>query len=94
MQLDLPASDYPAPADVGAFYSAALERIRSLPGVVSATAMSGLPDANDTEFEGVEQTEYGLRTTVDYWTAVDGDNGDPDPGGTGLRAGRCSQSRS
>ena len=43
MQVGLSAADYPTPVDVGAFFSTALDRIRALPGVVTATAMSGLP---------------------------------------------------
>lgn len=43
MQVSLSAADYPTPVDVGAFFSTALDRIRALPGVVTATAMSGLP---------------------------------------------------
>jgi putative ABC transport system permease protein len=78
MQVSLPQADYAAPADVGAFFTTALESIRALPGVVTATAMSGLPplrtlNANDTEFEGVERTEDGPPHNVDYWTAIDTD---------------------
>ena len=76
MQVALPQADYPTPVDVGRFYESALERIRALPGVQSATTMSGLPplktlNANDTRFEGVEQTQDGPAHNVDYWTAVD-----------------------
>ena len=78
MEVSLPAADYPTPVDVGAFFTTALERIRALPGVVSATAMSGLPplrtlDANDTEFEDMEPTEEGPPHNVDYWTSIDAD---------------------
>ena len=78
MEVSLPAADYPTPVDVGAFFTTALERIRALPGVVSATAMSGLPplrtlNANDTEFEDVERTEEEPPHNVDYWTAIDAD---------------------
>ena len=78
MQVNLPAADYPTPVDVGAFFTTALDRIRALPGVVTATAMSGLPPlrtlaANDTGFEGVEQTADGPPHNVDYWTAIDAD---------------------
>lgn len=78
MEVSLPEADYPDPADVGAYYTAALDRIRALPGVASATAMSGLPplrtlNANDTEFEGVERRPEGPPHNVDYWTAVDSD---------------------
>lgn len=78
MEVSLPEADYPAPSDVGAFYTAALERIRALPGVESATAMSGLPplrvlNANDTEFEGVERRPDGPQHNVDYYTGIDED---------------------
>ena len=78
MEVSLPAADYPTPVDVGAFFTTALDRIRALPGVVTATAMSGLPplrtlNANDTEFEGVERTDEGPPHNVDYWTSIDAD---------------------
>ncbi len=78
MQVNLPAADYPTPVDVGAFFTTALDHIRALPGVVTATAMSGLPplrtlNANDTEFEDVERTQEGPPHNVDYWTAIDAD---------------------
>ena len=78
MEVSLPEADYPMPSDVGAFFSAALERVRALPGVASATAMSGRPplrtlNANDTEFEGVERDPDGPPHNVDYWTSIDTD---------------------
>ena len=78
MEVSLPSADYPTPVDVGAFFTAALDRIRALPGVVTATAMSGLPplrtlNANDTEFEDVERTAEGPPHNVDYWTSIDAD---------------------
>ena len=78
MQVSLPTADYATPVDVGGFFTTALGRVRALPGVVTATAMSGLPplrilNANDTEFEGVERTPDGPTHNVDYWTAIDTD---------------------
>jgi len=78
MEVSLPEADYPSPVDVGAFYTAALDRIRALPGVTSATAMSGLPplrslNANDTQFEGLDPRLDGPLQNVDYWTAIDSD---------------------
>jgi putative ABC transport system permease protein len=78
LEVNLPEADYPTPPDVGAFYTAALERVRALPGVTSATAMSGLPplrslNANDTEVEGVQLPPDGPQQNVDYWTAIDAD---------------------
>jgi putative ABC transport system permease protein len=76
MEVSLPTADYPMPGDVGEFFATALERIRVLPGVVAATAMSGLPplrtlNANDTQFEGLEQRPDGPPQNVDYWTGVE-----------------------
>jgi putative ABC transport system permease protein len=78
MEVSLPAADYPETSDVGSFFTSALERIRALPGVTSATTMSGLPplrslNANDTQFEGLEQSTDGPPQNVDYWTAIDSD---------------------
>jgi len=78
VEVSLPTADYPSPSDVGDFFAVALERIRALPGVVSATTMSGLPplrtlNANDTQFEGLEQRPDGPPQNVDYWTAIDSD---------------------
>ena len=78
MQVSLPQGDYPTAGDVGAFFETAIERIRALPGVSDATFVSGIPpirtlNANDTQFEGVEQTQDGPAHNVDYWTAIGGD---------------------
>ncbi|HSM60999.1 MAG TPA: ABC transporter permease, partial [Longimicrobiales bacterium] len=75
-EISLPNSVYPDPDDVVGFYGNLLDRVRALPGVVGATAMSGLPplrevDANDTDFEGVERTQDGPAHNVDYWTGVE-----------------------
>ncbi|HUF76859.1 MAG TPA: FtsX-like permease family protein, partial [Longimicrobiales bacterium] len=76
MTLSLPAADYPEPQDVGGFYAELLERVRPLPGVVAASATSGLPpsqqlNANDTEFEGVARTTDGPPHNVDYYTGLE-----------------------
>lgn len=75
-QLSLPASTYPEATDVGAFYGTLMERLGALPGVVSASATSGLPpaqtlNANDTEFEGVVPSPDGPPLNVDYYTAIE-----------------------
>lgn len=77
-EISLPNNTYPDPDDIVGFYGSLIERVRSLPGVIGATAMSGLPplrevDANDTEFEGVERTDDGPAHNVDYWTSVETD---------------------
>jgi len=76
MRLSLPAGDYPEPSEVGAFYTELLASVRALPGVVAASATSGLPpvqtlDANDTEFDGVPMTPDGPPHNVDYYTPID-----------------------
>jgi len=76
MRLSLPGPDYPEPQSVGAFYADLLERVRALPGVVDASATSGLPpvqvlNANDTEFEGVAPTPDGPPMNVDYYTPIE-----------------------
>jgi putative ABC transport system permease protein len=43
MRVDLPASNYPEPPQRRAFFQQTLERIRALPGVISAGAVGELP---------------------------------------------------
>jgi len=76
-QVYLPDSRYPDASTAGAFYASLLQRIEAMPGVRSATAMSGLPplrdvNANDTEFEGVERTP-DRPFNVDYYQTIQGD---------------------
>ncbi len=76
LQIALPTGDYPEPESVGEFFSAVLERVRALPGVVSASGTSGLPPtqqlvANDTDFEGVARTADGPPHNVDYYTGIE-----------------------
>src|SRR5690606_6610489 len=61
--------------DQAAFFDRLLDRLRTVPGVTAAAAMSGLPprrdvNANDTEFEGLAQTEDGPAHNTDYWQFV------------------------
>jgi predicted permease len=72
----LPAGDYPEAASVGSFFAELLARVRALPGVVAASATSGLPPAqqlvaNDTELEGVPRTPDGPVHNVDYYTGIE-----------------------
>ncbi|HEX2167990.1 MAG TPA: ABC transporter permease, partial [Longimicrobiales bacterium] len=74
-QLFLPATSYPEPGDQAAFLERLTERLRSLPGVTSAAAMSGLPprrevNANDTDFEGLAQTPESPAHNTDYWQFI------------------------
>jgi hypothetical protein len=63
-QIYLPESTYPDPASEVGFLRDLSARLREIPGVESATAMTGLPprrrlNANDMDFEGVPETEEG-----------------------------------
>lgn len=77
-QLFLPAATYPDPPGQAAFLDRLLDRMRALPGVTSAAAMSGMPprrdvNANDTDFEGLVPTEDGPAFNTDYWQFVSRD---------------------
>jgi predicted permease len=74
-QLFLPAATYPDPPGQAAFLDRLLDRMRAVPGVTSAAAMSGMPprrdvNANDTDFEGLVPTEDGPEFNTDYWQFV------------------------
>jgi putative ABC transport system permease protein len=74
-QLFLPAATYPDPPGQAAFLDRLLDRMRAVPGVTSAAAMSGMPprrdvNANDTDFEGLVPTEDGPAFNTDYWQFV------------------------
>lgn len=74
-QIYLPESTYPDPASEVGFLRDLSARLREIPGVESATAMTGLPprrrlNANDMDFEGVPETEEGPPHNVDYWNFV------------------------
>lgn len=74
-QLALPAGSYPDGGDIEAFHARLASELSGLPGVVSVAAMSGLPpqrdlNANDTEFEGLEQTQDGPPHNVDFYQTV------------------------
>lgn len=75
LQVSLPDATYPEPQQVTAFYQRLLDRASRLPGVQGAAAMTGLPpnrpvNANDMDFEGMEQKEGGPFHNVDYWQFV------------------------
>ncbi|MSR21016.1 MAG: FtsX-like permease family protein [Gemmatimonadetes bacterium] len=77
MEVSLPVGDYSESSAVAQFYADVIERAGALPGVVAVSATSGLPpvrtlNANDTEFEGVAQTNDGPPHNVDYYTAIEG----------------------
>ncbi|MEJ2541443.1 MAG: ABC transporter permease [Gemmatimonadota bacterium] len=74
-ELYLPANEYPDAMDVVAFHDRLAEELEGIPGVVQAARMDGLPpvralNANDTEFENLQQTEDGPAHNVDYYNTV------------------------
>ncbi len=77
-ELFLPSATYPDATAQTAFYARLLESLQSTPGVEQIGSASGLPpvrevNANDMEFEGLEQDPQGPPHNVDYWQfATDG----------------------
>jgi putative ABC transport system permease protein len=72
--LQLPASKYQS-ADRLRFVSQLEERLSSLPGVKSASFVTGLPplrpiNANDTDMEDYQSTPDGPAENIDYWNTV------------------------
>jgi predicted permease len=75
--LVLPTATYPDAQSDATFFRRLTERVRAIPGVESAAAMSGLPplrsvNANDTEFEGLARTPDSPPQNVDYYQFVTG----------------------
>ena len=71
----LPAADYPQPPARATFYQRLLEKLRAMPGVQGASAMSGLPpnrplNANDTEIDNYTAPPEGPFENVDYYQNV------------------------
>jgi putative ABC transport system permease protein len=71
----LPAANYPQATARAGLYRRLLERLRGVPGVQAATAMSGLPpnrqlDANDTDIDGYTAPPEGPYENVDYYQRV------------------------
>ena len=74
-QMALPAVNYPMPPARAQLYQRLLERLRAVPGVQAATAMSGLPpmrqvNANDTEIDNYTAPPEGPFENVDYYQNV------------------------
>jgi predicted permease len=75
VRVNLPPATYPQAANQARFWQAIQEKISAIPGVTSATAMSGLPperpiDANDTEIENFMPVPGGPGNNIDYYQVV------------------------
>jgi putative ABC transport system permease protein len=71
----IPVAQYPEPARRAAFFRQLIDKVRAIPGVQAAAAMTGLPpsrqvNANDTEFIGVPTPPSGPVHNVDYYQTV------------------------
>jgi len=75
MHMSLPDRPYADYKTQTPFWERLEAGMSALPGVVSATIVSGLPpqrpiNANDTDIEGLVRTEGGPINNVDYWQAT------------------------
>jgi putative ABC transport system permease protein len=75
MRLALPQPNYPDAKAVRRFWVDLQQRVRSLPGVESASMMTGMPpmrplNANDTQIEGFVRREGGPIQNVDFYQGV------------------------
>ena len=73
--ITLPPASYPRPALRGQLYQQLLGKLRAVPGVQGATAMSGLPperplNANDTDIDNYTAPKEGPYENVDYYQNV------------------------
>jgi predicted permease len=71
----VPVADYPQPQARAALYQRVLDRLRAVPGVQGASAMSGLPpnrplNANDTDIDNYTAPPEGPFENVDYYQNV------------------------
>ncbi len=71
----LPIADYPQPLARAQWYERVLDKLRAVPGVQTATAMSGLPpnrplNANDTDIDNYTAPPEGPFENVDYYQNV------------------------
>jgi putative ABC transport system permease protein len=72
MRVALPQAVYPESQRVLQFWTTVQQRVAGLPGVESATFVSGLPPmrqimANDTQIEGWVRRDGGPIQNMDYW---------------------------
>jgi len=75
VQVTLPPATYPQTANQTRFWREVQEKLAAIPGVTSATAMSGLPperpiNANDTQIENFTAVPGGPGHNIDYWQTV------------------------
>jgi len=74
-QMSLPVAGYPRALPRAQMYQRLLTNIRTIPGVQTASAMSGLPpnrplDANDTDIDNYTAPPEGPFENVDYYQNV------------------------
>jgi len=72
MRIALPQAVYPESSRVLQFWTSVQQRVAAIPGVESATIVSGLPPmrqimANDTQIEGWVKRDGGPIQNMDYW---------------------------
>ncbi len=77
-QVEIVDKLYPEAEDKSAFWVRLQDRLRSQPGVRSATLMAGRPpvrrlNANDARFEGKTPTPDGPAHNIDFWQTVGDD---------------------
>jgi putative ABC transport system permease protein len=75
VRVNLPPATYPQNANQTRFWRAIQEKLGAIPGVTSATIMTGLPperqiDANDTEIENFMPVPGGPGNNIDYYQVV------------------------
>jgi predicted permease len=73
--MTLPPVNYPLPSARAQMFQRLLERLRAVPGVQAATAMTGMPpnrprNAQDTNFANYTATPDGPGENVDYYQNV------------------------
>ena len=73
--MSVPGARYPQAPSRAQLYQRLLEKLRAIPGVQAATAMSGLPpnrplNANDTEIDNYTAPPEGPYENVDYYQSV------------------------
>ena len=74
-RLFLPSTTYAGPPEQVSFYRDLKEQLIEIPGVESVTLMSGLPpirrlNANTMQFEGIQFTDEGPPSEVDYFQFI------------------------